>query len=456
VRRCEVRIPPATAALFDVLQIFRPALSAPSFANMVVLVAGWVLTGGRHAVTEALVASRVSARRHHAAFHGFFAYAAWSIDELGLALAGKIAAEFDGPLFIAIDDTLASKKGPEVFGIGCHIDAVRSTRNHKIFSFGHVWVTLAILIPVPFSTRRWALPVLFSLYRNKKECEKAGDGHLKKTERAKRLLGVLLARLGDRQVCLAMDNAYCCGLLLKDLPDNVTVYGAMRSDAALCAPPPPRRARRGRPSLYGKRLPDLDSIAKDAKMPWKKTTAFLYGEKHRVTYKTLTAQWRAVCEDRLLRIVLIKCVKGNIPFRVVFSTENRDSASAVISGYGHRWNIEVTFRELKQELGFADSSARKPMAVLRTAPFVGLVYSALVLWFLDRRSGKAELPARPWYRQKQGVSFADILRAAQRSLQPLDIIAVSGAMLDVGGIQANATRLTRFPSKSPHSRARLA
>lgn len=124
--------------------------------------------------------------------------------------------------------------------------------------------------------------------------------------------------------------------------------------------------------------------------------------------------------------------------------------------YGHRWNIEVTFRELKQELGFADSSARKPMAVLRTAPFVGLVYSALVLWFLDRRSGKAELPARPWYRQKQGVSFADILRAAQRSLQPLDIIAVSGAMLDVGGIQANATRLTRFPSKSPHSRARLA
>jgi len=39
-----------------------------------------------------------------------------------------------------------------VFGLGCHIDAVRSTRRHKIFTFGHVWVTLAILLPVPASS----------------------------------------------------------------------------------------------------------------------------------------------------------------------------------------------------------------------------------------------------------------------------------------------------------------
>ena len=53
-----------------------------------------------------------------------------------------------------LDDTLAPKKGPHVFGLGCHIDAVRSTRRHKIFTFGHVWVTLAILLPVPFSIGR--------------------------------------------------------------------------------------------------------------------------------------------------------------------------------------------------------------------------------------------------------------------------------------------------------------
>jgi len=442
-------MPPATVALFEVLDLFRPAFTSASFSNMVVLFAGWVLTGGRHAVTEALVVSRVSARRHHAAFHGFFAYAAWSTDELGLKLVEKIAAETDGLLCFAIDDTLAAKKGPKVFGIGCHIDAVRSTRNHKIFCFGHVWVTLAILIPVPFSTRRWALPVLFRLYRNKKECARAGDGYRKKTEHAKQLLGVLVARLGRRPICLAMDNAYCCKTVLEDLPDNITIYGAMRLDAALFAPPPARRVRRGRPTLYGKRLPSLDAIAQDAKTPWKVTTAFLYGEQHRVTYKALTAQWATVCQGRLLRIVLIKCVKGTIPFRVVFSTCHQDSARTAISSYAHRWNIEVAFRELKQELGFADSSARTPTAVLRTAPFVGLVYSALVLWFLDQRCGKADLPIRPWYRQKQGLSFADILRAAQLSLQPLDILAVSGATPDLG---ENSRRLAPIAPSCSKSR----
>ena len=50
----------------------------------------------------------------------------------------------------------------------------------------------------------------------------------KKTEFAKELLGVLLARLGDeREVSVAMDNAYCCRLLLKDLPDNLTTYRIM-------------------------------------------------------------------------------------------------------------------------------------------------------------------------------------------------------------------------------------
>lgn len=441
-------MPPATTALLEILEVLRPALSAPSFSNMAVLFAGWVLTGGRHAVTEALVVSRVSGQRHHAAFHAFFAYAAWSIDELGLRLAEKIAEEIDGPVFVAIDDTLAAKKGPHVFGLGCHIDAVRSTRKHKIFCFGHVWVTLAILIPVPFSSRRWALPVLFRLYRNKKECAKANDGYRKKTELAKELLGVLLARLGDeREVSVAMDNAYCCRLLLKDLPDNLTVYGAMRPDAALYAPPQPRRGTKaGRPKRYGERLPSLDQIANDATQPWRTTTAFLYGEKHRVAYKALTALWRSVSGERPLRIVLIRSVKGTIPFRVVFSTCRRDSAATVISGYGHRWNIEVAFRELKQELGFADSSARKPAAVLRTAPFVGLIYTALVLWFLDARCGKAELPIRPWYRQKQGLSFADILRAAQLSLQPLDILALSRATPDRGEIAPRRPKILPRPS----------
>jgi hypothetical protein len=80
----------------------------------------------------------------------------------------------DGTLRVVVDDTLAPKKGPRVFGIGNHLDAVRSTKRHKVFCFGHCWVVLAMLGRVPFSERMWALPVLFRLHRNLKECTKAG------------------------------------------------------------------------------------------------------------------------------------------------------------------------------------------------------------------------------------------------------------------------------------------
>ena len=37
------------------LEVLRPAFTRPGFANLVVVFAGWVLTNGPHAVTEALV-----------------------------------------------------------------------------------------------------------------------------------------------------------------------------------------------------------------------------------------------------------------------------------------------------------------------------------------------------------------------------------------------------------------
>ena len=99
----------------------------------------------------------------------------------------------------------------------------------------------------------------------------------------------------------------------------------------------------------------------------------------------------------------------------------------LLEGYGGRWNIEVFFRDAKQWLGFADSPARTEQAVRRMAPFVGLLYSLLVLWFVEGayQSPLAAPPPRPWYRHKRGMSFADILRAARRMLSTVDVLALA-------------------------------
>lgn len=157
---------PLTTFLVLLKEIFRPALTQPSFNNLVILACGWVLLQGpHHTVAAALVAGKVAGLHHHEAFYRFFSRAAWDPDAVGYSLFRRIEEQIGSePLRVVIDDTLAPKKGPHIFGIGTHLGPVRSTRAYRVLSFGHVWVVLSILIRVPFSSRLFALPVLFRLF----------------------------------------------------------------------------------------------------------------------------------------------------------------------------------------------------------------------------------------------------------------------------------------------------
>lgn len=440
--------------LLSMLAPFRVALTAPGFRNLIVLFAGWIRTPGTHAVTAALVATGIPGRRHHEAFHRFFSRGAWHPDELGRLLFAQIVSLVapDSALRIAIDDTLAPKKGPKVYGIGTHIDAVRSTKRKKIFAFGHCWVTLAIVMPVPFSRRTWALPLLFRLYRNEKACLRAGQPHRKKTELARELLDVFGAWVGKRRVEASMDAAYCNDTVLRNLPPSFAVFGSMRPDAVLTALPVSKQPHaNGRPRVRGDSLPKPEELAKSEEHPWLRTRARLYGSLQWIEYKVCEGQWYRATGARLLRIVIVRMTEGRIPIRVFFSTDTTLKPHQILEIYGQRWAIEVCFRNLKQLLGFADSSARKQAAVERTAPFVGIVYSVLVVWAIKHGRGIAEalVPLRPWYLHKQGLSFEDILRAAQTVLSDSRVFDL---LNDYGNLQ-KPERFNAAASDPPLKRA---
>ena len=61
------------------------------------------------------------------------------------------------------------------------------------------------------------------------------------------------------------------------------------------------------------------------------------------------------------------------------------------------------------------------------APFVGLLYTTLVVWFIEGacNSPVAAPPLRPWYPHKRGLSFEDILRAARRTLHGYEVLVPS-------------------------------
>jgi hypothetical protein len=420
-------MPHALSALLSTLKVIQPAFTRPGFRNAWVVFAGWVLTMGTHAVTQSLVETDVARRIHHERFHRFFSRGAWQPDRVGRQLFLNIVERLcpDGRIVVALDDTLAAKKGEDVWGIRSHLDAVRSTKRFRVFCFGHVWVVLSVVVSVPFSSRRWALPVLFRLYRNKKSCERRGDCYRKKTQLGREMVDLLVGWAGVRKIDVVADSAYCNATLMSGLDSRATVIGSIRPDAVLTDfPTNAERKQTGRPRLRGRLLPKPERLFADGRRPWRACTLTLYGRVTVVHYKTIIAQWYRGAGTRPGRIIVVRVDEGSVPMRVFFCADAEREVDSVLLPYSWRWALEVCFKDLKQLLGFSDSSARKRQAVERTAPFVGYAYTMLVLWFANDvwRTPLAAPPIRPWYTHRRHASFADVLRAAQRTLADVDVL----------------------------------
>jgi DDE superfamily endonuclease len=413
------------STLLEWFEQVAPAFTRPSFRNALVVFLGWVQICGGHAITEALVVSGVAGRRHHEAFHRLFSRNRWNRDGVGRLLFRCIVGRLlnAGMIEVVIDDTLARKSGPEIHGLGTHVDPVQSTRKWKVLSFGHVWVVLSVVVKVPFSQRSWALPVLFRLYRSKKECERRGATHYTKSELARQMLEVLHGWRDGRRIRVTMDSAYSNRPLMHPLLDGVTFVGALWPKAKLYAKCPTHPGH-GQRRFYGEALPKPKQILSERRYPWHECEVCLYGRTESIRYKVLDVQWRGVMRQHVLRAVFVQTRRHDVKLRAYFSTDPTMTVPEILETYARRWSTEVCFRDLKQQLGFADSQARKPAAVERTAPFVGYSYTTLVLWFSAGawESPLAKPPLRPWYTQKKDLCFTDIVRCARRALEGFDVL----------------------------------
>ena len=100
-------------------------------------------------------------------------------EALFLLLVAALCTAADGtagPIWIAGDDTVIKHYGRRIWGAGLYRDAVRSSRKHTVFSWGHNWTVLVMVLKVPLLEERFvALPILARL--NPKF---PGDGKAKK------------------------------------------------------------------------------------------------------------------------------------------------------------------------------------------------------------------------------------------------------------------------------------
>src|ERR671937_1333479 len=232
------------------------------------------------------------------------------------------------------------------------------------------------------------------------------------------MVGLVARWAGERTVYLVVDSAYAGRTVLEDRPPNVQVISRLRLDAALYAPPPPRRpGQKGRPRRRGDRLPALpQQIARHRR--WTDLPLVLYGRTVTPRTFTLEAVWYGALRSQLTRIVVVRDPSRRRRDEAFFCTDLDRDAAFILLTYSRRWTLEVTFFDSKQHLGFGQAQNQTPKAVARTAPFAGLVYSLVLLWAAAhlQQGGTLRWIVRPWYRSKTAAAFPDLLLVLRQEL----------------------------------------
>ena len=81
----------------------------------------------------------------------------------------------DDPVLLALDDTLARKRGLKIHGVGLHHAPRLSTRTVALKNWGHSWVILGVIVHLPFRPDHvFCRPILFRLYISKQMIAKRG------------------------------------------------------------------------------------------------------------------------------------------------------------------------------------------------------------------------------------------------------------------------------------------
>lgn len=395
------------------LQPLAAVMTAPSFANFCTILAGWVFAS-RRTVTGMIVAAGVAGVTHHAIFHRFFARARWSPDALGLAVFQFIAPWLDeGPVLLAIDDTLARKRGLKMFGVGMHHDPILSTRKTALVNWGHDWVVLGVIVRLPFCDKRcFCLPILFRLYLNKQAARRHRRAYRTRPELAVQMLALLCSARENRCFHAIADSAYGGQSVLNHLPVNCELTSRLLLDARIYDAPPPRRpGQNGRPRKRGGRRPSPRQMLEQR---GRRLALTIYGRREKARVSDTQARVHAA-PDRPLRVVAVEPLTGGRGKQAFYSTVHDASAEQVLRWYAMRWSIEVTFHDAKQHLGFEQPQGWSRRAVERTAPVAMLLYSLIVLWFAGVGHRQYQPPNRPWYPHKPHASFADMLATLKQA-----------------------------------------
>ncbi len=412
----------------DIMRVLRPF--AQAFSDRVwdwvqVLVVGAILTPGKRTVTAILRVMGLRDEPQFQNYHRVLNRATWSGLRLSQILLGLLVAAFvalGAPLIIAADETLERRNGKKIKQQGVFRDAVRSSKTRTVTSFGLRWVSMMLLVPVPWSRRVWALPFLTVLAPSEKTNLANGKRHKTSIDWIGQMISVVRRWLPTRPIVLVVDGGLAAvklGQRCARLAVPVTYVSRLRLDAVLHDPPPaPVPGKRGPKPKKGARQMSLQARVTDPETAWQAATVQWYGGVERaVELASGTALWYTPGEAPLpIRWVLVRDPRGTLAPQAFFATDLLVTPVQIVAWFVLRWSEAVTFEEARAHLGLETQRQWSELAIARTTPILLGLFS-LVTLLAHRLTEGQGLPVRTaaWY-SKTEATFADALALVRQQL----------------------------------------
>jgi len=372
--------------MITIVSEFAPAIYAIStWYKVEVLVAGAILARGQRTVSAILRVMGLSQERNYAMYHHVLSRATWSGLEVSLILLRLLVKTFDrgGVLVFGVDESIERRRGEKIAAKGIYRDPVRSSKSHFVKASGLRWASMMYLTIIPFAQRVWALPFLTALAPSERYYQAQGRRPKKVTDWARQLVFQVRRWLLERDLVVVGDSAYAALEFLHacaSLARPVTAITRLRLDAALYEPAPPYPGK-GRPRKKGRRLPTPQQLIDHPHTHWTRLTLPWYDHQPRaLDIATGTAVWYHTGLPAVpIRFVIIRDVVGKFDPQALLSTDLTLIPEQILAFFMRRWQMEPTFRHVREHLGVETQRQWSDKAIARTTPALFGLFSLVTL-----------------------------------------------------------------------------
>jgi hypothetical protein len=418
---------------------------AKSFKRFGYMIFAILCTAGRHTITSFIFFGKHE-NGDWTKFYRFFSKRKWEpnvcFDKVVEISLKEVLAE-SGDILIALDDFRVEKTGKTVPYTRYQLDP-KSPAFHPNLMWGHRYLHASLLIFRRKNGRENAvrsISVRIELAPHVKKPGKKATEEDWKTYKAKkkeynlcqqastliRKLRELVDQLGysHKTITIVADGGYCNKTIFKNLPDRVDLIVRCRKDAKLC-----EKSQEKRRFYSSEKFTPYD-VYKDEKTPSKRASVFYGRRTSEIKYKEKSGgYWQSGAQKRALRTMVIYGVKyrknrnGYNNYRepmYLLTTNLTTNVETLIQYYLFRTEIELTHRELKNDLGISQAQVWNERSVERCPQTVGIASSIIKLAHVllekeceDEVRGYATPPK--WYEKRKRISIAYMRRRLRQEI----------------------------------------